>query len=151
MNFYKIHYLSLIRFLNTQAEVISTVTGKSAPVVMNFDAHTNITELPMQDMIGTIGFGLTKSNKIITVHTGIAVSTYDDPDILRHMDMMDVLSKALDADSRIPLFTAQSGVAVETNWMVTKTGLIVEPCDQSKLRTLQVMTVQFQSGVSGQA
>jgi hypothetical protein len=150
MNFYKIHYLSLMKFLNLMAVEIGSATGVT-PAVLNFDAHSNITELPKQDMIGLVGFGLVKTDKLVTVHTGFGISTYDDPNILRHIDIVDLLSKQVDIGSSIPLYTAAGTVVSKESWMVSSATLLVEPCDNAKLRTFQVMTIQFQSGMSGRA
>ncbi|HQT78555.1 MAG TPA: hypothetical protein PLD10_15995 [Rhodopila sp.] len=148
MGVYKTHWTSVFAFARVQASLIATRLALSAPPVINLDAHAQAVEdLPLGDFIGVGNFGfVANSGKIYGCHASFAASTYNDPDLVRLTEMMDILVENLLPGTSIPLFSAPG---VQSGWIVVAGTVPAEPADKDKVRSLQVITAHFQSGESG--
>lgn len=146
---YRDHFLSLVKFCKDFASEAATTLSITAPAFVNLDAHANFSLIPSTDFIGPVGFGWHEAGGCITISTGIAVSTFDDPDNLRHIDIMDLLVKRLRPTMKIPVYTLVDGTPTEITWMVVETGVSVDPTGKDTTRSLQTITVQMLSGASG--
>lgn len=148
MAHYKDHFLSMVKFCKDFATSAGGTLSITPPVFVNFDAHASFTTIPTVDIIGPVGFSW-HEDQMITVHTGIAISTYNDPDNLRHIALMDLLIEQLRPTMKVPIYTMVGGVPTATSWMVVKADVAVEPTARDVTRSVQVITVQMLSGASG--
>jgi len=151
MKFYSDHFFSIVRFVTAAATEIGSELSITPPIFVNLDAHADLTKLDKVDFLGVLGFGVVIADKMLDAHCQFAVSTYDDPNMVRHIQIMDIMADLLSPTKQIPLFTAASGAAVENSWLVIQSDVVIEPTAKDQFRTLQVINVRFQSGRSGRA
>lgn len=150
---FRTHFLSLARFLKATAVDVGNNFQIEPPAFVNFDAHAQMSSdaIPKADLLGIMGYSVVEMDKMVTVKCNFGVSTWADPDLLRHMDIMDFVTDQLGPECRIPIYTAVNGVAVEDRWLVRNAELVVEPILNVENRTLQFINLSFLSGYSGQA
>ena len=136
-------FLSMVRFVSAvaqQAQVNGLVA--TVPSVINLDAHADINELPAADFFSLSGYAMHIHNKLPTVVIGVGISTYNDPNNIRHMKLMDLMLSSLLPETRVPIYT-NGNVNASAGVMVVADGLVVDPIDRDPQRVFQVMTVRL--------
>src|SRR5690606_2590701 len=86
---------------------------------VDWDAHSQIAELPTKDVIGPAGCGLVENGPGDTdVVFSFGVGTYGDKNLVRLRRLASILYGRLKAETRIPVLDSETGA--ELAWMVVK-------------------------------
>lgn len=147
MSAFKNHNFSLIRFIKQLGLSSSAALGYAQPVFVNLDAHAQLNELPKVDLLGMMGYAMHYNGKLLTVHVGVFVSTYNDPDLIRHIELMDAVSDALAPEKQVPVFNVDDpSNLVPASWLQVAGDGTIDPTGREGTRSLQVLTVRMLGG-----
>lgn len=125
--------LSLTRFVEDfrKAEMASAE-------YVNWDAHAQIAELPQKDAIGLAGVGLAEDAPgSYEVAAAIALSTWDDKNLIRLTKLVSKLFGSLPVQARIPVY--DPATAAETSFMVVANPRSVSPVGKAETRSVQAL------------
>lgn len=149
MSAFKDHNFSLVRFVRGLGARAGTQLGIVNPSFANLDAHAEISELPEGDIIGMMGFALHYSGKLITVHLGVFVSTFNDADLIRHIEIMDIVSDALAPEKQVPVFNVDTPLVTKPHsWLQVAGDGTIDPTGRASTRSIQVLTIRMLSGLT---
>lgn len=115
-------------------------------VFMNMDAHAEIAEWPNQDIVGLAMFGIEFDEHMVVVNFAVGVSTYEDPQLLRHVTIMDALVDKFKPGVTHVVLDAAAGTPV--GWARTTNGTIVKPMERTESRPLQFIVATLATGLS---
>lgn len=115
---------------------------------INMDAHAEIAEWPDKDLIGISMFSMRLDEHLIRLDFAIGVSTYEDPQLLRHIQIMDRVVEKLKPATTHPVFHADT--AEKLGWMQTFNGTEVLRMERTESRPLQFTLASFGTGLSYQ-
>lgn len=137
---------SLLAFLQEKATKLSAELGTSI-VVANFDAYTDLVNLPSGDILGLGDLSMqSDSEDALEVVTAILmVGTESDANNMRLTKLIDSLYEDLKAEQQIPLLDEQTGE--ETGLMVCFGQTIVLPVEKD-LQNKILQGVSFMAGVA---
>jgi hypothetical protein len=144
MALYEDRYFSLVKFCKTLAAEAANTFGTLTPAFVNFDAHANISDLPKTDIIGLLGYSIHMNDKMPTIFVGVYISTFNDPDLVRHMKLVGLVFSKLQSEDTIPLYSA-AAPTVQSGFMVVANGTTLEPCAKVEVRSLQLLNVRLLS------
>lgn len=111
--------------------------------VVNFDAHADETTVPKTDIIGISSLSIRTDEHLVEVKGMLGLSTLDDTNLFRLMELMDVLYDRLLPTRRIQLYDAATGVA--NGVLILDNGTTVLPVGGSDARPLQYVMVSMSS------
>ena len=77
--------------------------------MFKFDAHATLEEIPKVDVLGPMELSVESDHNLQTAQCLLAISTYDDHNIIRLDRMTGDLYAAMRPDTRIPLVDAITG------------------------------------------
>lgn len=147
MSAYKNLNFSMVKYLKGVAVQAGTRLGIAPPLYENLDAHAQMESLPRKDIIGMLGFAMQHSGKLLTVHLGVYVSTFDDPQLVRHVELMDSLTDAFKPENSIPVFEVSTPlVLAPASWMVVMPDGSIDPMGRENTRSIQIMTLRLSTG-----
>ena len=149
MALYTETWLSMVKFCKDTATEIAATLDIATPGFVNLDAHANMSQLPLTDTIGLVTFASHNNGKIITVYTSITVSTYDDRDNIRHIQIMGLLESKLEPGFTIPIYKMINNVQTKVSFLVVQGDVGIEPTQHDDVRSLQFINVVMLSGASG--
>ena len=121
---------SLLRFCKLFADDRNSFGDNLA--VVNFDAHSEIEDLPKQDVIGVSNYQLTVEEEGHEIEAMIGVSTVEDTNNFRLADQVDRLLQQLMPESIIPV--VEPGTAIQVGIMTIAAGTKAMPVSGSALR-----------------
>lgn len=78
-------------------------------VAMNFDAHHDVDKLPLNDLVGLSNFSLQADEGAFLVECMVGITTYNDENGFRLMELVDAMFQQLLPTQRIPVVDALSG------------------------------------------
>jgi hypothetical protein len=146
LDLYKDPWLSVVRFTQQLAATAGQTLNIPTPAFINLDAHQHIDEIPSGDFLCLSGWSRYMDGKMPTFHVSIGVSTYEDPDMLRHIDLMTLVAKATEPEKRVPLFDSSSANPTAPVGMLTIGGQpIIDPTEKGNVRTLQLCTIRLET------
>ena len=144
MDLYKDPLLSTIKFVQTICVDAVTELGIELPSFVNLDAHANIDEIPEGDFLCITGWSRRMDDKMPTFHVAIGVSTYNDPDVLRHIDLMTMVAKRTEPEKRVPLYDTSSPDPTEpVGYLTVGASPFIDPTERGQVRSLQLCTIQL--------
>ena len=146
MGTYQNHKLSLVRFCKGLAGQLGWA---KAPVFVDLDAHAEMDTLPKTDFIGLSSFAIQFDEKMVSVFANIVCGVWEDPDLMRLTEMMDLVTEKLVPTSQIPVFSPEGGPNTPVSWMVVANDTSIPPTDNTSQRAIQMVTIRCQSGSSG--
>ena len=149
MALYKEHWLSLVKFCKDFADDVATELGIDPPTFVNLDAHAKMDELAKADLVGLADFAWIDDDRLRRVSVSIFISTYADPDNIRHINIMDMLVDKLPPGSTVPIYAVIDDVVTRVSWMAVQAGLNVEPTEHDGTRSVQMLNLILMSGDSG--
>lgn len=132
---------------DTIAEVQTAGISPSADFI-NFDAHAEIAEWSNQDLLGISMFSMRLNDALIHLDFAVGVSTYDDPQLLRHIQIMDRLVEKLKPSQTHPVYHADTGARL--GWMRTFNGTEVLRMERTESRPIQFILTSFGTGLTYQ-
>jgi len=138
------HKLSLIRHAKELAALLTP-----RPVFVDLDAHAEMDELPKEDFLGISDFSMVYGDKDVRVFVSYACSTWKDPDLMRLLTMVDLVTEAVKPERKVDVWMEAPGGMVSPTWMISVPGTLVHPTDKTDQRALQLVTAQFISSRSG--
>lgn len=96
-------YKSLVRHLvDTIAEVNKSVQPATAQYFA-WDTGDDVAELPTVDLIGLAGWTFSENRGLWEIHCGITISTMNDENLLREIDIVDVIHNMWGEEYMIPM------------------------------------------------
>ena len=146
MSAFKNHKFSLVRAVRALGPAMALKTGAAAPGFADLDAHAQLSDLPETDLIGVLGYACHYSGKLITVHISGFVSSVNDPGLVRHTEMMDVMIGALRPETRVQVYDAEAAVLTPVSWLFVQGDGMVDPVGRENTRSIQVLTIRLISG-----
>jgi hypothetical protein len=105
--------LSTVRFINEVMSGFSPPDGIGLQYI-DWDDHADITKLPSGDLIGLNGFGITENDGTFGISFGVGLSSFNDQNLFRLTDYVDVFYRAMCAQKQYPIFHPITGAAVGT-------------------------------------
>jgi hypothetical protein len=140
---YKDPWLSLVRYVKgISATAVAQNLVLAAPAFVNLDAHAQFNTLPESDFLAIAGFSLHISGKLMSIFCQIGVSTYNDVDNLRHIDLMNLVMMSFLPEQVIPIYSA-GNVTTPVLKMVVPDGPMVDPTSKDNVRSLQMLTIRL--------
>jgi hypothetical protein len=138
---YRHTHRSLLRL--TQ-DTLTSLTGLDrTALVVNFDAHASIQELPAGDLVGPSGFTLTDMGQgHFELAFAIAVSTQQDKDNFRLTDLMDGFARRLAPERKFTIFNSTTGAAISE--AIIEEGTQLSPVNRAETRATASVTVTAQ-------
>ena len=107
---------------------------------INWDAHATINELPAGDLIGLAGIGLAEDeHKKYEITFGIQIATENDPGLHRMTELISELFAVTEPETKIKVFKAVNGEAVEASWLVAALPRAVTPVQRAEIRAVQAV------------
>lgn len=94
-------YKSLVRHLVNSIEGMQVVSPNAQ--YFAWDTADDVAELPSVDLIGLAGWSFSENRGLWEIHCGITISTMNDENLLREIDLVDVIHEAWGQDCSIPL------------------------------------------------
>jgi hypothetical protein len=94
-------YKSLVRHL---VDTIETTTDVSSDLqYFSWDAADDIAELPTTDLIGLAGWTFSENRGLWEIHCGITLSTINDENLLREIELVDKIHDMWGEENPVPL------------------------------------------------
>jgi hypothetical protein len=136
---------SLIRFC--QQSIVSMVSAGIVPAAsyVNFDAHSQFTELPESDLVGTANLHWV-NDRFYSVGVSIGISTWQDKNLFKHNDMIDFMHDLVEPTKTIDVVDATTGV--KKGWFVVESGVSLMPMLKTDQRSLQFLMVGLQTSLT---
>lgn len=94
-------YKSLVRHLVNSIEGMQVVSPNAQ--YFAWDTADDVAELPSVDLIGLAGWSFSENRGLWEIHCGITISTMNDENLLREIDLVDIIHEAWGQDCSIPL------------------------------------------------
>ena len=135
---YRDLHASLMRFCQEFSE---SFTAGVNPTFTNFDSTWDEAELPKQDLMGYFALTFAVDDGIIEGSFQVGYSTWDDTNLFRLVDAMDVLINHVLPTKKITIYDADTGIA--KGLMICKNGTRLMPAAGAKNRPIQFVAVQF--------
>jgi hypothetical protein len=117
----------------------------SAASYVDFDAHSQFTELPESDLVGTANLHWV-NDRFYSIGVSIGVSTWQDKNLFKHTDMIDFMHDRLLPTETIDVVDATTGV--KKGWFVVEPGLSLMPMLKTDTRSLQFLMVGLQTSLT---
>lgn len=130
--------LSTVRFLREVASEILAADGVGLSYV-DWDDHADMNKLPMTDIYGLTGMGITENDKTHEVVFGVTLSTYNDQNLFRMTDMSDLFYRRLRAGTTFSIYDPVTGL--EVGKMVFQTGTSAMPVNRVETRAVVSISV----------
>lgn len=122
-----------------------TDMGSSA-IFQDFDTHSQMDQLPQQDMVGTANLHWINDEHFYTVMCSIGVSTFEDQNLFRHRKMIGWLGERLKPMSTLRVYNSDSGSDI--GWMAVQGGISLLPMAKTDRQSLQFLMVSFQTSLT---
>ena len=104
---------------------------------VDWDAHSQIQELPAGSLAGPAGCGMSHEEEGIEVVFGIGVSTDDDPNLFVLRDLVSQVYALMAPERKIPIYDQKSGSLEPVSWMVMRTPVSITPVSKAEIRSVQ--------------
>jgi hypothetical protein len=138
---HKVLYDNVVASLGRVVELFREVEMPTADYV-NWDAHASIGELPSNDLIGLAGVGFTEGESgHYEVVCGIAVSTWDDPNLARLTDLVSQVFGLFPPTTSVPVYDHSTGDV--WSFMVVTTPRAVTPVGRAETRPVQAVEIRL--------
>lgn len=106
-----------------------------ASTFFNWDAHAQADLMPEGDLIGPAGCGMAHEERGIHVVFSFGVSTSNDINLFRMVDVMSQLYGALKPQTTLPVYDTDTQEVV--SWMVVRTPVSLMPATKAQIRSVQ--------------
>lgn len=129
------HVVQSIKKLCVELAAEFQADGVSAPVLIDWDEHADIHELPTGDLIGPAGCGVTNDGSMMEVVMAIGVSTMDDKGLFKLRKMISRIYDRLSPEQKVTIYNAETALPV--SWMVMASDTTVTPMTKAETRPYQ--------------
>jgi hypothetical protein len=121
--------------------IITDLNGAGIyPVLLDWDTHANIQELPNSDLFGPSALAYTEAGKIIEVSFSIAVSSYaTDHNMFRHREMIGRAFERVRPENKFDYYDADTAAVI--GFAVIQDGTAVAPVSRAEVRPFQFVQV----------
>lgn len=106
----------------------------------NWESRVNEENLPGTTLIGTDGFSFDENNGLWLVRYALAISSYNDADLLNEIDLLDFIHQRMGKGEKVPLREMVAGE--EVNELVVSDFRIF-PMGQSELRNYRTVGIEL--------
>lgn len=129
------HIVQSIKKLCVDLAAEFQTDGVATPVLIDWDEHADIHELPNGDLIGPAGCGITTDGSMTEVVFAIGVSTMDDKGLFKLRKMIARIYDRLAPENQIDIYDAAT--ATRVTWMVMARDTSVTPMTKAETRPYQ--------------
>jgi hypothetical protein len=134
-------YKSIIRNVVDLVEEINTLGLVNPPAEYhNWEERVDEQNLPNTTLIGTDGFSFDENNGLWLIRYALAVSSFNDADLLNEINLIDFLQQRMGKNEKVPLRELTAGEQV--NELVV-TDFRVFPMGQSELRNYRTIGIEL--------
>lgn len=112
------------------------------PAFVDFDQHSQIDELPKQDLVGSANLHWINDGPFFTVNCSIGVSTFEDVGLFRHRKMIGYIGDQLKPGMSHALYDTNGD---KIGFLVVQAGVALLPMAKEGTTTLQFLMVSFQT------
>lgn len=128
-------YKSLLRFCDGLCT--------NAPHALEYyawDSRNEEAELPRRDLVGISGWTYQDDEALLTVSFGLTVSTIEDINLMREIELLDYLHEIAGKGSTIPVLDMVSGLAINE---LAVSSFNILPTGQSLLRNYRTAALEL--------
>ena len=133
-------YKSVIRHIVDLIGEISSTTGNHEISYHDWESRSDENELPKQTLIGMEGFTFTENKGLWVVRFGIAVSSYQDTNLLNEIEMLGLIHDSTGEGSKVKMLDPIEGEEV-TEMVVAAWDL--SPMGQSQFRNYRTVSIEL--------
>lgn len=107
----------------------------------NWDASVEEKTIPKTDLLGIRHFNIWSESGILHMGAGFGVSTYEDANLFRHVQILARVFDAFQSSKSYPLVEAIAGTKI--GFMKVMAGTRVPPIFQTDVRQIQFVIAEF--------
>lgn len=141
MNLYRDLHASLLRFCSDFAYQFLDFR----PTFVNFDAQADEGSLPKSDIVGPLALSFELDEHLLIGTVNIGYSTWDDMNLFRLVERVDMLVELLKPGGRIAVYDSTGEVTSSKGALVIQNGTRVMPVVPGETRPIQFIAIQFTS------
>ena len=131
---------SIFKWISEYISAVKTSGIDPDVEFLNFDWHSELTEIKVKSAVGPIGFSVSAMDETFPeVSFGVAITCVDDINGFRHTSMMDLLFESLLPRSQIPVVDSSTGEKIGWMQVVTST---MPPMERTETRPIQMVLVR---------
>lgn len=133
-------YKSIIRHIVDLIGEISVTTGNQNIQYHDWESRSDENDLPKKTLIGVEGFTFTENKGLWVVRFGIALSSYQDVNLLNEIEILGIIHESTGEGSKIRLLDPVEGE--ELSEMVVA-AWDLSPMGQSQLRNYRTISIEL--------
>lgn len=136
---YSTIYKSVVRAVRDLVEDIKTTTDDPSMRYWSWEARLDEDKLPEVTLIGVNGFDFAENRGLWRIHFGITLSSYEDANLLREADIIDMIHTRFGFESKIALLDPTTGDQFNE---LSVLDFEVMPMGQTQIRNYRTMAVE---------
>lgn len=113
---------------------------------VDWDAHSELHELPSGDLLGPAGVAMTDQGKFFEATVSVGLSTMNDPNLFRIRALASKVFADFRPERKLPVYRSETAVVDETpvalGWLVFQPPTIITPMSRAETRILQFVNAQ---------
>jgi len=137
---YSTIYKSVVRAVGDMIEEIRITTGDQDIQYWGFESRADENKWPAETLIGVDGFSFNENQGLWEIRFGLTISTYEDANLLREADVIDIVHSTLGEGQKILLRDPDSG---DTLSELCTSAFHVMPMGQTQLRNYRTIGVEL--------
>lgn len=134
-------YMSLVQSLKRYCVELITELGADGidASLIDWDEHADIHELPVGNLIGVAGSGVSVEDGIYEVSFGVGVSTQNDRALIKLRKIISRVFNDLSPGKQLKFYDATQNTPTEVTWMQMINGTSVVPMTKAETRPFQMV------------
>jgi hypothetical protein len=133
-------YKSVIRHIVDLIGEIGSTTGNQNVLYHDWESRSDENDLPKQTLIGLEGFTFSENKGLWVVRFGIALSSYQDDNLLNEIEMLGVIHEFTGEGAKFKMLDPVEGEEV-SEMVVAAWDL--SPMGQSQLRNYRTVSIEL--------
>lgn len=133
-------YKSIVRHIVDLIEDIRTTTGNLEIQYHDWESRNDENNLPKVPLLGLEGFTFSENRGLWTIRAGLALSSYQDVNLLNEVEMLGIIHEKTGEGTKIRLLNPED--ASEVSELVVAAWELA-PMAQSQLRNYRTISVEL--------
>lgn len=133
-------YKSILRRVTELIEELNSLGTFKEIEFHNFESRNDEQDLPKKTLVGVDGFSFTENKGLWVIRLAVAISSYQDINLLEEVELMSEIQRRMGEGAKIPLLEMQYGS--EVNELVV-TDFELLPMAQSELRNYRTIGLEI--------
>lgn len=111
---------------------------------IDWDAHSELHELPSCDLLGTAGLGMVREQAFFEIAFSIGMSTFGDTNLFRIREMASTVFGDLQPLAKVPIYRSANYVSGDPplGWMIVQSPVMITPISRAETRVLQFLNAR---------